>query len=90
MIHRSPAFLAGGGDVGPADDGGRPGQAAAEGYQQQVVAGADRLLIDELGQGDADRRGAGIAVALHVDNMEQASTTLHAMGFEILCEADLA
>lgn len=29
------------------------------------------------------------AVALHVDNMEQASTTLHAMGFEILCEADL-
>lgn len=30
------------------------------------------------------------AVALHVDNMEQASTTLHAMGFEILCEADLS
>src|SRR4051794_24567558 len=29
------------------------------------------------------------AVALHVDNIEQASTTLHAKGFEILCEADL-
>ena len=29
------------------------------------------------------------AVALHVDNNEQASATLHAMGFEILCEADL-
>ncbi len=30
------------------------------------------------------------AVTLHVDNIELASTTLHAMGFEILCEADLA
>jgi hypothetical protein len=30
------------------------------------------------------------AIALHIDNMEQASVTLHAMGFEILCEADLA
>ena len=29
------------------------------------------------------------AVALHIDNNESASTTLHAMGFEILCEADL-
>jgi hypothetical protein len=29
------------------------------------------------------------AVALHVDNIEQASTTLHAQGFEILSEADL-
>jgi hypothetical protein len=29
------------------------------------------------------------AVALHVDNIEQASSTLHAKGFEILCEADL-
>jgi hypothetical protein len=29
------------------------------------------------------------AVALHVDNNEQASATLHAMGFEVLCEADL-
>jgi hypothetical protein len=29
------------------------------------------------------------AVALHVDNLEQASTTLHAQGFEILSEADL-
>ena len=27
--------------------------------------------------------------ALHVDNNEQGSATLHAMGFEILCEADL-
>ena len=30
------------------------------------------------------------AVALHVDNIEQGSVTLRAMGFEILCEADLA
>ena len=30
------------------------------------------------------------AVAMHIDNLEQASTTLRAMGFEILCEADLA
>jgi hypothetical protein len=30
------------------------------------------------------------AIALHIDNMEQASATLHATGFEILCEADLA
>jgi hypothetical protein len=30
------------------------------------------------------------AVALHIDNIEQGSATLHAMGFEILCEADLA
>ena len=30
------------------------------------------------------------AVAMHVDNVEQASSTLHAQGFEILCEADLA
>ncbi len=30
------------------------------------------------------------AVALHVDNVEQAGTTLRAKGFEILCEADLA
>lgn len=30
------------------------------------------------------------AVAIHVDNHEQASVTLHAMGFEILCEADLS
>ena len=29
------------------------------------------------------------AVALHVDNNEQASATLRAMGFEVLCEADL-
>lgn len=29
------------------------------------------------------------AVALHVDNVEQAGVTLHNMGFEILCEADL-
>jgi hypothetical protein len=29
------------------------------------------------------------AVALHIDNNESASATLHAMGFEILCEADL-
>jgi hypothetical protein len=29
-------------------------------------------------------------VALHVDNMEQASVTLHNMGFDLLCEADLA
>ena len=29
------------------------------------------------------------AVAMHVDNIEQASMTLHAKGFEILCEADL-
>jgi hypothetical protein len=29
------------------------------------------------------------ALALHIDNMEQASVNLHAMGFEILCEADL-
>ena len=29
------------------------------------------------------------AVALHVDNIEQASTTLRSKGFEILCEADL-
>jgi hypothetical protein len=30
------------------------------------------------------------AVAMHIDNNEQASRTLHDMGFEILCEADLA
>lgn len=30
------------------------------------------------------------AVALHVDNIEQAGTALHAMGFEIVCEADLS
>jgi hypothetical protein len=29
------------------------------------------------------------ALAMHVDNLEQASMTLHAKGFEILCEADL-
>lgn len=29
------------------------------------------------------------AVAMHVDNIEQASMTLHSKGFEILCEADL-
>jgi hypothetical protein len=29
------------------------------------------------------------AVAMHIDNGEQASSTLHSMGFEILCEADL-
>jgi hypothetical protein len=29
------------------------------------------------------------AVALHVDNVEQAGVTLHNMGFEVLCEADL-
>ncbi len=29
------------------------------------------------------------AVALHIDNIEQAGMTLHAKGFEILCEADL-
>src|SRR6478735_312098 len=27
------------------------------------------------------------AVAMHIDNIEQASATLHSMGFEILCEA---
>jgi hypothetical protein len=30
------------------------------------------------------------AMALHVDNMEQANVTLHSMGFDVLCEADLA
>ncbi|MBV8487899.1 MAG: acetolactate synthase [Planctomycetaceae bacterium] len=30
------------------------------------------------------------AVAMHIDNTEQASRTLHEMGFEVLCEADLA
>ncbi|QEH37114.1 hypothetical protein OJF2_57010 [Aquisphaera giovannonii] len=30
------------------------------------------------------------AVAMHIDNAEQASRTLHDMGFEILCEADLS
>ena len=30
------------------------------------------------------------AVAMHVDNNEQASRSLHEMGFEILCEADLS
>ena len=30
------------------------------------------------------------AVAMHIDNVEQAGTTLRAKGFEILCEADLA
>src|SRR5262249_59201844 len=29
------------------------------------------------------------AVALHIDNVEQASNTLRDKGFEILCEADL-
>jgi hypothetical protein len=29
------------------------------------------------------------AVAMHVDNIEQASITLHSKGFDILCEADL-
>ncbi len=29
------------------------------------------------------------AVAIHVDNNEQAAATLHDKGFEILCEADL-
>jgi hypothetical protein len=30
------------------------------------------------------------AVALHVDNIEQANVTLHNMGFDLICEADLA
>jgi hypothetical protein len=30
------------------------------------------------------------AVAMHIDNIEQASVSLHNMGFEILCEADLS
>jgi hypothetical protein len=30
------------------------------------------------------------AVAMHIDNIEQASAALHAMGFEIVCEADLS
>src|SRR3984893_16437743 len=30
------------------------------------------------------------AVAMHIDNVEQAGTTLRSKGFEILCEADLA
>jgi hypothetical protein len=30
------------------------------------------------------------AVAMHIDSIEQASAALHAMGFEILCEADLS
>jgi len=30
------------------------------------------------------------AVAMHIDNVEQASVTLRDMGFEVLCEADLA
>ena len=30
------------------------------------------------------------AVAMHVDNIEQAGASLHTMGFEILCEADLS
>ncbi|MBX6311369.1 MAG: acetolactate synthase [Isosphaeraceae bacterium] len=30
------------------------------------------------------------AVAMHIDNIEQASATLHEKGFDILCEADLA
>jgi hypothetical protein len=29
------------------------------------------------------------AVAMHVDNIEQAGSTLRSMGFEVLCEADL-
>lgn len=29
------------------------------------------------------------AVALHIDNIEQASMTLHQKGFDVLCEADL-
>jgi hypothetical protein len=29
------------------------------------------------------------AMAMHVDNIEQAGATLHSKGFEILCEADL-
>jgi hypothetical protein len=29
------------------------------------------------------------AVVIHVDNIEQASSTLHSMGFDVLCEADL-
>ena len=29
------------------------------------------------------------AMALHVDNIEQATSTLHTRGFEILTEADL-
>jgi hypothetical protein len=30
------------------------------------------------------------AIALHVDNVEQAGTTLHSQGFEVLSEADLS
>jgi hypothetical protein len=30
------------------------------------------------------------AVAMHIDNMEQASGSLHNMGFDVLSEADLA
>ena len=30
------------------------------------------------------------AIAVHVDNIEQAAVTLHDKGFDILCEADLA
>jgi hypothetical protein len=29
------------------------------------------------------------AIAMHIDNIEQAGVSLHAKGFEILCEADL-
>ncbi len=29
------------------------------------------------------------AIAVHVDNIEQAAANLHAKGFDILCEADL-
>lgn len=29
------------------------------------------------------------AVVVHIDNVEQARATLHSMGFELLCEADL-
>lgn len=30
------------------------------------------------------------AVALHIDNLEQSSSTLRSQGFDLLCEADLA
>ena len=30
------------------------------------------------------------AIATHIDNIEQAAVTLHAKGFDILCEADLS
>ena len=72
-------------------------QASAEGMRalwvSLAVLGGTALLQAEINIHYAyplivHPRGRA-AVALHVDNIEQASGTLRDKGFDILCEADL-